>query len=370
MRKDRGSITPEKREGKYTGKWYADIPALAEVHPRFRRRFDTERQARMYRDHVNEHHQEPEWALDPQEASRPIGDPETTLGAVAAKAEEAGGVKGKWKRGRNPSGKAQRIYVVDFLKPATQVAEITRDTLEKLVAALERHKTGPSTINRYLAAASGILHYAAVHKMIPYKPSIPWQPTDGGRIHWFTEEMEAAVRKVMEEKGQLAEALTFRVLCRSGLRWGEFESLERFQLMDPIKPRDKFGTISVDKSKTDSPRSVRIPLEMVRELRAMIATGTRPLYAAMRNCLKAAVKSCGYAKELTIHCCRHTTATRLALLGWNSAKIQKFMGHKRITTTERYIHLAEELLGGVAESLWENGGSEVENTSGGLKVVK
>jgi site-specific recombinase XerD len=45
-------------------------------------------------------------------------------------------------------------------------------------------------------------------------------------------------------------------------------------------------------------------------------------------------------RNVTIHSLRHTFGSRLAIHGRPARRIQYFMGHSSITTTERYMHLS------------------------------
>ena len=57
-------------------------------------------------------------------------------------------------------------------------------------------------------------------------------------------------------------------------------------------------------------------------------------------------------KHLTPHMCRHTFATRALMKNKiNLPELQIFMGHVKITTTQRYIHLVTLLTGDYGERL-------------------
>ena len=53
--------------------------------------------------------------------------------------------------------------------------------------------------------------------------------------------------------------------------------------------------------------------------------------------LKATAKKLGINKHITFHTSRHTFATLLVIEGFPIYEIQKFLGHKSVTTTERYL---------------------------------
>jgi integrase len=53
-------------------------------------------------------------------------------------------------------------------------------------------------------------------------------------------------------------------------------------------------------------------------------------------------RECGLPKKLTLHCFRHTFASRMIRKGMNISTLQKILGHTSVTTTEMYVHLFAE----------------------------
>ena len=43
-------------------------------------------------------------------------------------------------------------------------------------------------------------------------------------------------------------------------------------------------------------------------------------------------------KDFTLHCCRHTFATRLLERGVDIRIVQELLGHSNVKVTERYTH--------------------------------
>jgi integrase len=183
-------------------------------------------------------------------------------------------------------------------------------------------------------------------------PLVPWQEVEETRIHFMAPEQEQLLIAHWTRKGLLREAFTVRVLCASGLRWGEFEELEPHMVQITTR-RDgtQIGWIKLDKTKTNSPRDVPIPHAMAGELKALIANGPRPNYARFRTQFDAAKKVLGLAPKLTIHGMRHATATRLMKAGAHQEKIRNFMGHKAASTTQKYEHVEAEDLAEIANIL-------------------
>jgi integrase/recombinase XerD len=186
-------------------------------------------------------------------------------------------------------------------------------------------------------------------------PVIPWRKEAGNRIHWFSAAQEQVVVPYMVAQGWMAEALALRILCATGMRWGEFSGLEAHQCQPEW--------ILLDETKTDTPRDVPIDDVLARELKAMVVTGTLPTYLSMRTHLKSAVKACGYSPKLGIHNARHGTATQLIKSGVPLPVVQKFLGHKNIKTTMKYVHVESDDLQKAMRNLHPRRGEMAENAA-------
>jgi site-specific recombinase XerD len=161
----------------------------------------------------------------------------------------------------------------------------------------------------------------------------------------ISEDQEGAVRRWMLQQGHRAEEVCIRFLTATGFRRGELKQLKA----------DQIGTDSVrlgaDQTKTDEARLVYIEPDLATEMRALLASGQLPDVDRLRYIFKLACKACGYSTELVLHSLRHTTATRLLERGVDIRVVQRFLGHKSIVTTQRYAHVADDLLREAAKKL-------------------
>jgi integrase len=337
------SAYAERRKGKLTGKWIGETVIAGD---RFRKRFDSKKEAERWADLAKITGAPPK---DPSAPSRGV-----TFADVVQQAREASAV---WARNRDPSGQQRLDYVTAFIGPDTPIADVTTAMLDKLVADLRKRpgkkgKMTLGTINRYLTMASSILTFAQERGHITAVPKVPWQAEQGRRFLWNTEEQEAAIVAFMQAQGWGPSALAFRVLSASGMRWGEFKTLEAEQ----VDIRNDIAWVRLWKTKTDSPRSVPIDVELARELRDLLASGGVPKYYTFRRNLKAALESAGQSEDFSVHALRHTTATRLIQEKVPLPVVMKFLGHKSVSTTMRYVHVADEDLATASKKISPHAG--------------
>jgi integrase len=204
-------------------------------------------------------------------------------------------------------------------------------------------KTG----NRVLAFAAKMGWCAEAEIPLPKVPV-----TDA---EWFSVAELAALLGVAESPWRLAYLLG----ARTGLRRGEIVELRRKDIdlgRRTIRVRRAYkvvdGVGSVGPPKGGKPRTVPIPGDLAAELEKVegrphdlvvqTASGTRVGLAALseqvaRDAVRAGIGRPGVGA----HTLRHTYCSHLALGGAPSVMIQAAAGHASLTTTQRYMHVAE-----------------------------
>lgn len=343
------AVYPERRSGRLTGVWIAEVTHLGK---RRRDRFMTKHEAERWEGLVKLTGALPADAAKTDAPAHPFGD-------VAKEALEH---HPGWEGNRDVSRQQRLTYVVDVLGADTPIEDVKTTDLDRLVQTLKKRpvrggkKMSAGTINRYLSNVSAVLSFAERRGYRSSSIRIPWQKEDGKRIHWLTDEQEEALGKLMIAEGRPDEELTLRVLTSTGMRWGEFEGLTERQII--LDKEDAW--INLDATKTDTPRDVPIEPDMARELASLVKRKAVPQYYTFRATLKRALKNAGQNPALSIHCLRHTTATRLVLGDVNLAIVKDFLGHKSINTTMRYTHVTKQSLQDAMKKISPHAGQSAE----------
>jgi integrase len=192
------------------------------------------------------------------------------------------------------------------------------------------------SINRFLATLSKFLTYCIDKgwRTVAVLPKMEYGKESDGRIRWITPEEEAKLGQLMS----VPCAKIVGVDIRCGLRKTEILTLELEQVGN--------DAIHVWETKSGSPRTVPITHADAETLRELITTGTMPTERELRAEWERARKAMGLANDddFVFHACRHTYATRAVQKGVPIRVLQKLMGHKTITMTERYGHVHDEML--------------------------
>lgn len=115
--------------------------------------------------------------------------------------------------------------------------------------------------------------------------------------------------------------------------------------------------VRVEQGKGRKDRDVMLPQSLLEEMRAcwraykpqrFLFEGRRPGQAlsqhAVRDALGRAKRGAGIRKPVTMRLLRHSFATHLLESGTNVRTIQALLGHRSLTTTQIYTHLAKNYL--------------------------
>jgi integrase len=224
---------------------------------------------------------------------------------------------------------------------------ITADEIEgRLARAEEENAWTPATVNRYRALLSLIYRLGIRNGKVTANPArlVRHRQENNTVVRYLTPEEEVRLRDVIHR--QYSEHLPeFEIALNTGLRLSELYTMtwENVDLSRRI--------LTVPRSKNGELRHVPLNRPVVNALQALrkLSDGTGPVFRNCRNMrltsprywFEAAVKA-AKVPDFTWHCLRHTFASRLVMNGEDLRTVQELMGHKTISMTVRYSHLAPQ----------------------------
>lgn len=233
---------------------------------------------------------------------------------------------------------------VQALGPNTRPAAVNSHAIDAMLFQFESEGIADSTMNRRLSALSKMLTFAHDRGYITSKPKIERKREPKSRIRYITREEEVLLLDYFRFIGRPFMCDLVIIAVDTGVRLGELERIEA---------RDIHGDVlSVWESKGDDPRSVPLTdraKEILERLSKEKSYGK--LFAdyprrTLHTYWEHARQHLGLTndKQFVIHALRHTFCSRLVQSGVDIVSVSKLAGHKTITMTMKYAHLAPESL--------------------------
>lgn len=253
----------------------------------------------------------------------------------------------KWRDSKSPRTIEDNFELVcqsDLFNDSDDLTTVTYKKCADYVDQLEASGTSASTINQRLSLLSVLITCGARlwgFEVTPFK--MPRKKVTQGRIRVLSREEEASVIEwfhsgTLKYHDDMVDYVA--ALVDTGCRQSEMLSLE---------PRDvnwEANTLTIWFNKADLPRTIPMTerLRTILKRRADRNKGKffgRLTVDSADNCWEWVREKMEleHDEEFVIHALRHTTASRLAAAGMDAFRIQKWMGHKSITTTMIYVTL-------------------------------
>lgn len=240
------------------------------------------------------------------------------------------------------------------------LASISDQDVSDYKTLMIRESKSPSTINQRLSMLSVLFNIAGEIDRRLDKPRIKRAKSRRGRIRILSRtEEEAAFTTLAASTDPRQQMLA--VMCAALLDTG-FRLSEMLRV-GPNEVNFERNEIAAWETKADLPRIItmtsRVRTIMEKQLAGLKASDVTarafPMFtvfsadhawAKMRKAIGLA-----HDKEFVIHALRHTCCSRLVAAEQNAFKVQKWMGHKSITTTMIYVTLFSSDLKGLASAL-------------------
>jgi site-specific recombinase XerD len=203
----------------------------------------------------------------------------------------------------------------------------------------EQENWSPATINRHRALLSLTYRLAIRNGKIKENPArlVRHRLEDNARIRFLSPEEDTKLRKAIEAaypqrmaELELAMNTGIRLSEQYRLRWEDVSFTRR--------------TLTIQRSKNGATRHVPLNRAALGALESLAkrANGSEFVCGGAtepRRWFEPVVKASGIEK-FTWHCLRHTFASRLVMAGVDIRTVQELLGHKTISMTVRYSHLA------------------------------
>ena len=252
-----------------------------------------------------------------------------------------------------------------------EVSGVTTDTLnEFLVSGLVIRKVygspmSESSINRVKTSVKSFFNWLAASGHIPSNPAA------GIRIRHVYRPAPETLTDV--EKKKLLKAISntrgkkafrdfaiFSLFLNTGIRVSELAGLD----IDDVNIPERRITIRAKGGRTELRflnARARRTLEPYLKARKKTPVETRALFVSnqgrrlsvrqVQRSLDGWLAAAGIEKSISVHGLRHTFATDLLERTGNLALVQQSLGHRHISTTTRYTHIASEELQQALETL-------------------
>lgn len=246
----------------------------------------------------------------------------------------------------------QGEMVVEHFGAETPITSIDEAAITKMAAQMRKDGKANATINRRLAALSKMMSHAYRLRLIDRKPHIPREREPVGRIRYLTRAEESMV----VEKFRYLEEHDFADLCVFLVDTGVRVS-EAFK----VQWRDVNGRIvSLWDTKNGSSRSVPMTERAAEVLERRRDRPTGPFFdlnqRKFNRCWDRVKVLVGMGDDVQFvpHSLRHTCASRLVQAGVPILTVKEYLGHKTLSVTLRYAHLAPKQLWNAMQALESN----------------
>jgi len=263
---------------------------------------------------------------------------------------------------RNASAHTLRSYRTDlddfqrFL--ASQHAEGLSATDARAVrawlAALHARGLAPASVGRKLAALRSCFRFLVRRGVMAANPARevrgPRQPRKLVSFLPLEEAKELADARAVVGPFRLRDVAILELLYATGVRVSELVGLD----LDALDRTDR--TVRV-LGKGRKERIVPFGVKAAQALEAWLdrrgeqggpvftsARGRRLGVRAVHTIVRRSARAAGIVRRVSPHTLRHTFATHLLDKGADLRMIQELLGHSRLSTTQRYTHVASEQL--------------------------
>ncbi len=262
---------------------------------------------------------------------------------------------------KNLSGKTMEVYQRDitefqrYLGKSHSIGSIARSHIRGFLAFLTEHNNQPITRRRKLTSLRNFFQYLESEGKIKNNPAkhIAMPKVSQREPETLSEkELKKILTQIQKDQSRFRKRnyLMIKVLAETGVRLSELTGLD-------IKNADTKNLNLRIKRKGGSEQEIPINKALGRLIKnhAKNKKQNEPLFKSSFGrritnrrvglMFQKYVKRAGIEKEkISVHSLRHSYCSRMLDKGVNLKIIQVLAGHKSISTTERYLHIAKKRL--------------------------
>ena len=220
----------------------------------------------------------------------------------------------------------------------------------------EKEVSGASRARKFYALRS-FFDYLVATGQLPHNPSRGLEAPQGAKKEprVLTKTEVKALQGVAQPDPR--NAAIVEVLLQTGLRVGELVALT---LDDVVWAEENtVGHLHIRQGKGDKDRLVALNTRAEKALKRYLKVRpqsahqelflskrkAKPLYSADVRAMLRKLYEQASIRGATVHTLCHTFCTHHAAAGTNLLVIQRAAGHASLTTTQRYLHLVEQMMG-------------------------
>jgi len=237
----------------------------------------------------------------------------------------------------------------------TAIPTVKKEDLEHFLETLRKTNYAPKSISRKINATRTFFKFLAVEKVIAEDPSqlISHPKIDPKKPRILSKMEYRALRDAAKDDARSAAMV--EVLLQTGVRISELANI-RLQDID-FGENGKVGKLYVPQVETKEERTIPLNSAVQRAIKAYMGvrpqskrdyllitkTGNPLLIRNIRATIDRLFRLAG-VENTKVNDLRHTFVVHHLRMGVNIAHLSKIAGHKRLSTTEKYLEFVDQKL--------------------------
>jgi integrase len=222
-----------------------------------------------------------------------------------------------------------------------------RDADGRAIHKAKKRQISPATLNRYAASIGAVFTWGIKRRIAPKGWTHPGRaiernPESSGRTRFLSNDERDRLLQACKGASWPKLYLLVLMALTTGARKGELLGM-RWQDVDPAH-----GVVHVATTKNNDPKALPLTPPVLAELERLRDAPGALVFASPRvpakpfgfePMWKATLKVCAI-KAFRFHDLRHSCASMLAQNGATLLEIGDLLGHRQVSMTKRYSHLA------------------------------